>query len=486
MNRKTGLVLLPLALAAIAAPAALLGAHTSRHVVRAPDRGRPNIVVLMTDDQTFESARVMRNVRTLIARAGATFADATVSYALCCPARATFFTGQYAKNHRVLSNRPPHGGYVRFDHRTALPVWLRRGGYHTAHVGKYLNGLGVRNPREIPAGWDEWYGTVDPSTYRYWSYTLNENRKLVRYGRRMADYQTDVLARKAVRVVETHAPRRKPLFLSVAFVAPHSGAPIALDDPPRMLTPEPAPRHRDRFVFERLPSPPSYDEPNIKDKPLIIRRRKLLEDYVVLAMTEAYQQRLESLLAVDEAVGKIVAALRRTGQLRNTYVFFTSDNGFFHGEHRVTSGKVLPYDPALRVPLLVRGPGVRAGVTLRQPVSNIDLAPTIADIARVSPGRIVDGVSLLGLMRAGTWAVDRDLLIESGPSRKPYQVFHGIRAARYQYVEYGNGDRELYDLANDPHQLRNLAAEPANEELVADLRERLEALKACAGESCRR
>ncbi|MBD0348122.1 MAG: sulfatase [Thermoleophilia bacterium] len=486
MKPRSGLALLFLSVLAVLVPAGLLAGHDARHAVKAPKRARPNIVVVMTDDQTLENMRVMRNVKQLLGKQGATFDEAVVSYALCCPSRATFFTGQYAKNHRVLSNRLPYGGFKRFDHRTALPVWLRRGGYHTAHVGKYLNGLGVAKPRERPAGWDEWYGTVDPSTYRYWNYTLNENGWLVRYGDKMTDYQTDVLGRKAVRVIETHALRRKPLFLSVAFLAPHSGGPVTLDDPPRMLTPEPAPRHRDRFVFESLPAPPSYDEENVKDKPVRVRRRKLLEDYVVFAMTENYQQRLESLLSVDEAVRNIVNALQRTGELENTYIFFTSDNGFFHGEHRIANGKVLPYDPALRVPLVVRGPGIKPGLVLKQLVANIDLAPTIADIARVPPGRIVDGVSLIGLLNTGTWGVDRDILIESGPSRKLSQMFSGIRTARHQYVEYANGERELYDLVKDPYQLTNVAGEPEHETLLAELAQRLDALEACAGPTCRR
>ena len=485
VTTRSGLVLLFLASLAIALPATLEGAREQR-IVKAPNRPRPNIVVIMTDDQTLENTRVMYNVKNLIGRQGATFNEAVVSYALCCPSRATFFTGQYAKNHRVLSNRPPYGGYKRFDHRTALPVWLRRGGYYTAHVGKYLNGLGVGRPREIPAGWDDWYGTVDPSTYRYWNYTLNENGHLVRYRGKMADYQTDVLGRKAVGVIETHATRRKPLFLSVAFLAPHGGAPVAIDDPPRMHTPEPAPRHRDRFVFEQLPTPPSYDEENVRDKPYGIRRRKLLEDYVVFAMTENYQQRLESLLSVDEAVRNIVDALQRTGELENTYIVFTSDNGFFHGEHRVASGKVLPYEPALRVPLLVRGPGIKPGVVLDQLVANVDLAPTIVELARVTPGRIMDGVSLVQLLKTGEWNVDRDVLIETGPSQKTRQMFAGVRTPRYQFVKYGNGETELYDLVKDPYQLTNLSSTAEHQTLVVELAQRLDALRACAGPTCRR
>jgi N-acetylglucosamine-6-sulfatase len=207
--------------------------------------------------------RVMRNTRRLLTSQGATFTQFIVSYALCCPSRATLMTGQYAHNHRVLSNKLPFGGYARFHAKTSLPVWLRGGGYHTAHVGKFLNGYGSKQAKQIPAGWDEWYTTIDPTTYRYWNFTMNENGKLVRYGNAMRDYITDVDSRRAVEIVTRQASRRKPLYLQVDFLAPHSGSPIALDDPPRMLTPEPAPRHRDRFVFQRLPASPGYDEENV-------------------------------------------------------------------------------------------------------------------------------------------------------------------------------------------------------------------------------
>ena len=361
----------------------------------------------------------------------------------------------------MLNNEPPFGGYKRFHGRTALPVWLQKGGYYTAHIGKYLNGYGRTRPTQVPPGWDDWRTTVDPSTYRFWNYRMNENGKVVRYGSAMRDYVTDVVARKSVALIRRHAKSPKPLFLTVSFLAPHSGAPVALDDPPRMLTPEPAPRHRDRYVFSPLPKVASYDEENVRDKPLGIRRRPRIDDLTAVSITENYQQRLESLLAVDEAIAAIVQALRRTGQLDNTYLFFTSDNGYFHGEHRIPAGKVLPYEEALRVPLFVRGPGIQRGLQLADLTANIDLAPTIAEIARVKPERIVDGLSLLGLLHTGAWTPKRDgILVEAGPFDKPSQEFAGVRTARFQFTVYGNGEQELYDLTADPNQLENRVVDP--------------------------
>jgi N-acetylglucosamine-6-sulfatase len=460
------------------------GEQTSGQASQNRLQKRPNVIVLMTDDQTLESLRVMRNVDRLLAREGATLTQSVVSLALCCPSRATFLTGQYAHNHRVLSNVAPKGGYRRLDHSTTLPVWLRRGGYYTAHVGKHLNGYGLTRPREVPPGWSEWYGTVDPSTFRYWGFTVNENGKLVRYTRRN-DHQTDVVARRAEDVIRRRAPKRQPFFLYVGFVAPHSGGPRELDDPPSRKTPAPAPRHRDRFLFEPLPSPPSFNEADVHDKPFTVRRRPMLQDFQVGALTEAYQQELESLLAVDEAVGRIVRALRRAGDLQKTLIIFTSDNGYFHGEHRIPSGKVFPYEPGLRVPLVVRGPGIAPGQRIGELVANIDLAPTIADAANVTPLRIMDGRSLLPLLQKGIRPPPRTILIEAPPSEVPRQVFAAVRTPQHLYASYGSGDQELYDLAADPHQLTSLHRDPAQAALVAELSLRLERLKTCAGVSCR-
>jgi N-acetylglucosamine-6-sulfatase len=455
----------------------------SGSTLKRPQR-RPNVVVLMTDDQTLESLRVMRNVDRLLARKGAFFTQSVVSFSLCCPSRATFLTGQYAHNHRVLSNLAPSGGYQRLNHTTALPVWLHRGGYYTVQVGKYLNGYGLVRPREIPPGWSEWYGLVDPFTYRYWGFTTNENGKLVRYIRR-ADYQTDVLARKAVDVIRRRVPKRKPLFLYVGFVAPHIGSPRELDDPPSLRTPAPAPRHRDRFLFEPLPTSADFNEEDVRDKPLAVRRRPMLQEFQIGALTEAYQQELESLLAVDEAVGRIVRALSRAGELQNTLIMFTSDNGYFHGEHRIPSGKVYLYEPSIRVPLIVRGPGIAAGLRLDDLVANIDLAPTIADAANVTPLRIVDGRSLLPLLRNGIRPEPRSILIESPPSNVPRQVFAAIRTPQYLYASYASGDQELYDLAADPYELTSVHRDPAQAALVAELSLRLDQLRRCAGSTCR-
>jgi N-acetylglucosamine-6-sulfatase len=446
-------------------------------------QSQPNVVVLLTDDQTVESMRVMAGARAELARAGTTFDRAFVSNPLCCPSRATLYTGQYTHNHGVIGNRPPEGGYGRLDKSEWLPVWLQRAGYHTVHIGKFMNRYGQDSlPTEVPPGWNEWYTSVDPSTYDFTNYQLNENGVVRTY----TEYSTDAYSTRAVNAVRRLAPSEQPFFLSVAFLAPHSGSPRETDDPAGVFTPMPAPRHRDRFASEPLPPSPAFDEADVSDKPRFIRRRPRLTAELVAAITENYRQELESLLAVDEGIVRVVGALREAGELNRTLILFTSDNGFFHGEHRVPFGKVMVYEPSIRVPLILRGPGVPAGARRRQLVTNADLAPTILDAADAVPaGRVPDGRSLFPLLRDRGLAWGRELLVQGAPGFQAV-AYRALRNDRFVYAEYATGERELYDLRHDPDQLHSLDGDPDYEWIEARLAERLAALQRCAGASCTR
>jgi N-acetylglucosamine-6-sulfatase len=465
------------ALAALTLSAVLAVQSGSTAVAQA----KPNILVLMTDDQTVESLRVMTNVNSLLARQGVTFTNNFASFPLCCPSRATYITGQYGHNHTIMGNAPPAGGYDKLapTHANSLPAWLQRAGYTTVHLGKYLNGYGRARPLEVPAGWTEWYGSTDPSTYRFYNYTLNENGRLVTYGTGPANYQADIYNRKAVDLVRRLAPSDKPFFLSVAFLAPHSGGPRDADDPGNQATPSPAPRHRNVFANQPLPTPPSLNEADVSDKPAAIRNRRLIPPARLNAMRENYQQRLESLLAVDEAVRDILSALDATGELGRTLVIFTADNGFFHGEHRIPDGKVLVYEPSVRVPLIVRGPGLPRGVQRPNLAANVDLAATILDAAGARADRRLDGRSLLPFARDPLFRSGRDVLLET-------PTYSAIRTPLHVFVHHSSGEQELYDLVADPHQLQSLHADPRFAALKNDLGARLARLRTCAGDACRR
>jgi arylsulfatase A-like enzyme len=475
--------------ALVVAGAGAIGVHQhggSARAAAAPPR--PNIVVLETDDQTLAEMEVLPNVRRLIGDEGVTFDNNFDSFSLCCPSRASFLTGQYSHNNGVRGNTLPHGGFEKLDGTNTLAVWLQQSGYYTAHLGKYLNGYGRRNPLEIPPGWSEWHGSVDPSTYRYYNYTLNENGVLTTYCAvpEPSCYQTDVYRDKADEIIRRRAPEG-PFFLWVAFLADHSGGPREPGDPAQLATPVPAPRYKGRLAGTPLPRPPSYNEADVSDKPAGIRRRPLINVRVEAAIQENWQQRRETLLAVDDAVASIVDTLRQTGELDNTLAIFTSDNGFFHGEHRIRSGKVLLYEESIHLPLLMRWTGNKSlprGVHRTQLAMNVDDAETILDAAgdTARPGRIEDGVSLLRFWRDGGLELGRDLLIDNTPGAGH---FDAIRSRNFMYAEHQNGDRELYDLQKDPYELQSQHANPAYDPMKNALAARLHNLVTCAGATCR-
>ncbi|MGH2953733.1 MAG: sulfatase family protein [Solirubrobacterales bacterium] len=470
--------------------AATSGPEERARAAKAPAE-RPNVVAVMTDDQTVESMRVMPKVQAKLGAKGITFENSLTNWPLCCPSRATFLTGQYAHNHGVLGNQPPQGGFDRLDSSETLPVWLQRAGYFTAHIGKYLNGY-EGSAVGVPSGWSEWHGSK--RTYTFYGYELLEGGQRVTYGSRDEDpdnpaspetYSTDVYTDKAVELIATRAPQRQPFFLSLAYLAPHSGGPNNPEgEPPTRCqgTAKPAVRHKGVFDAEPLPVPPSFNEADISDKPAGIRDREPLTTEQVDAAARRYRCRLESLLAIDEGVARIVDALNAAGELANTLIVFTSDNGFFHGEHRIRTGKNQVYEEAIRVPLLLRGPGVEKGRTVRDLVTNADLAPTILDAAGAEAGLAVDGRSLLPASRNPGRERGRELLIEQ-------DRYAAVRTARYVYVEHTGGDSagevELYDLETDPFELQSQHANPAYATVRAALAARLAALRGCAAKACR-
>jgi N-acetylglucosamine-6-sulfatase len=399
-----GAVRLGLTVVALACLAAL-----APPVARAAER--PNIVVVATDDQDAASVNppVMPHVTRLLGRHGTSFDDAVASGPLCCPSRATFLTGQYGHSNGVLWNNP--GGYADLREKAnTLPVWLERAGYRTAHVGRYLNGYreSVGDTNRAAPGWNEWHTVLDPASY--YSYVLRANGHAIHYGNRDHHHLTRVLTRAAVGVVERYAPSRAPLFLVVDHLAPHrSGVPS-----PRCGTyPTPDPRDRDAFADEPLPMAPSFNEPDVADKPSFVRARPGISAAGVAEVTREHRCRLASLRSVDRGVARIYDALRAVGEHDDTVFVFTSDNGWLAGQHRVPGGKVLPYEESLRVPLLVRLPErIRGPAPLVRssgaPVANIDLAPTLLELARARPCapsgrcRVLDGRSLLPLLR-GRW-----------------------------------------------------------------------------------
>ena len=433
----------------------------------------PNVVGIMTVDQTLAQMRALPRTRRLIGRTGVRFDHFYVTDPLCCPSRATFLTGQYAHNTGVISDVGPDA-LPALREADTLGVWLQRARYRTAFVGRYLNGYGLDDREHVPPGWTEWHALLEPTTQSYYDYDVNEDGTVRHYGNEPDDYKTRVLGHLAVEAVNHAARAEKPLFLYVGFNAPHAPS-------------TPAPRDAGSYADAALPRSPAFNEADVSDKPSFIRDRPRLGAAAVARIEARNQRALESLTEVDRQVARIVEQLRRKQELGETYLLFTSDNGLLDGEHRIEFGKLLAYDPSARVPLLIRGPAISGGKTSGALAGNVDLAPTIAEIAGADPTVAEDGRSLLPFATDPGRGDDRRLLIESlVHDRSTYYgvPYEAIRTNRYLYVDYSTGDKELYDLARDPFELESLATDQRYAGVVRELSAQLKKLEDCAGSGC--
>ena len=442
---------------------------------------KPNFIVILTDDLDVKSVEFMPRLKALLAHEGATFSNYFVTDALCCPSRASLLRGQYPHNHHVLSNTQPEGGFEKFHilghEQSTIATWLKAAGYRTVLLGKYLNEYPGKESLSVPPGWDEWYALMNRTMF--FNYRLNENGRVVSYGHSANDYGTDVLAAKTVDfIARNNANGKQPFFIYLAPSAPH-------------LPATPAPRHEEEFTHATAPRTASFNESDLSGKPAWLRNKPALSSEEIAEIDRIYRRRLQSMLAVDEMIEKIVGALQAHGLLKQTYIFFASDNGFHLGEHRLQQGKDTAYEEDIRVPLIVRGPGVPAGRALQYMALNIDLAPTLAELAGVAAPSFVDGRSLRLLLAGvslspGAWREDFVVEFWPHPTRKHprYPQYAALRTKNHLYVEYATGERELYDLRADPYELRNLASS-ADPGLIARLSKRLAALAHCAAEKCR-
>jgi arylsulfatase A-like enzyme len=440
---------------------------------------KPNILFILTDDMKASDLDHMPNTQNLLANQGVKFTKAWVTRSLCCPSRASTLRGQYTHNHNVWVNVEPVGGFQKFYNQglesSTIATWLHAGGYETVLIGKYLNRYGNNTPTtHVPPGWDKWYAWEGMYAGNNTSYQINENGRIVTYQRSQI-HDTDLHAQTAENFIKQTATNNTPFFMYLAPNAPHHPSYYA-------------PRHANMFSSTPLPKPSSFNESDVSDKPKWVRDKPRLSSTQISDMTQFYRERLRALQSVDEMVKRLVDTLSATGELSNTYIVFTSDNGIYLGEHRLTN-KAAAYNAAPRVPLLVRGPRVPAGVPRSQMALNNDLAPTFASWAGVAPPSFVDGRSLKPLLTSSPPATWRSaFLIEHRSSPEEYGYvkaipeYYAVRTDRYSYVEYPTtGETELYDLNADPTELSSLHASASHQALISDLKARLAQLKQCKG-----
>ena len=480
-------------------------ASTASAVVTPPPP-KPNFVVIYLDDMRTDELSALPYTKATVGDQGAMFDNAFAPYPLCCPARATILTGEYPHNNHVFSNVPPLGGVEAFDPSSSIGTWMKGVGYKTAYLGKYLNGYGERTPPRLkPPGWTEW-DVPAHGVYNYRNWVMNENRQLVTY---TGSYQTDVVGQLASDFIRNNAD--SPFMMLTGFLAPHSGAPREPDDPPTPLgcfnthlcgdaTPAVPDKYRDDPTIDRpMPVSPAYDEADVSDKPSHIQALAPFPSEFPAAHQELWEQRLESIRGVDDQIHKIVHTLRQAGVLNRTYILVTSDNGYLLGEHRIPFGKVHPYEPSARIPMMMRGPGIPADVHVKQLVGLQDIAPTILK-ATGNYGvqtLTLDGVSMLRMTTDPKIYGGRDLVLEAGPSSDaldPGSVsdsspaatpYRGIRTnTGWKYIRYRDGEQELYDLNTDPNELKNLASDPAYAAHLQQLADATTKLQTCVGDAC--
>jgi N-acetylglucosamine-6-sulfatase len=553
----------------LAIAAGLLALLTSLVLASLPSTGtaqqvakqKPSFVVVQVDDATLDQLyatfspggipiQAMPYTLSLIADRGVTFNRYYAPYPLCCPARVSVLTGRYAHNHNVRGNVPPNGGFTGFKARQAynhnIAPWLQQAGYRTIHIGKFLNGYGDEpfdEGKDVPPGWNAWHSVLRADTHHYfYGYTLNNNGSLDgpfgdpgswetrEYGERddfgcpaaptngkPCLYETDIFNRIAWEEISGTSPEQ-PFYLQLDYTAPHG-------DFRRPAGPEPAPRHYNLFSGAPYPHDRSegFNEGNVNDKPHFIREAPYLSFQEIRTYRVYYQKALESLRSIDEGVKLIHDTLGGLGRLRNTYILFTSDNGFFFGEHRLTGGKFIAYEPATHLPLLIRGPGIKPGTSTGELVSQVDLAPTILELAGASADKSIDGRSLVPFMRDPGLRTRRPLLFESfvetndveangqpgaapaepepGPAARassssrgngkatasivaPPKDYVGIRLGPYKYIEWPSGEKELYDINKDPNELNNLIRVRNLSPIRAFLHAQLTLLTDCVGRGC--
>jgi arylsulfatase A-like enzyme len=480
---RTAAVLAALA-ACLAAGSATTGGSSAAHAA-----GRPNIVLILVDDQPVLDGRLLDYepaVRDQIAARGATFTDFHSESPLCCPARAGYMTGQHTHNHGVFDNAA-----VLFDPTMTIATQLQRAGYYTMLAGKYLNGYKASRTKKpwlapnVPPGWNRWSAMGKPAYYRYTLYQDGGTQEV--HGTAPADYSTDVIAAKAVSMIRS-APAGQPLF---AWIAPFSAH-----------TPfTPAPRYAGATcgTADRFWKPPSWNEADVSDKPEWVQDTPLLRGRKGFDLNSLCR----AMLGVNDLVQEVVSALEATGRLQNTILIYAGDNGMMSGEHRM-KGKTAPYET--QVPFYLRWDGVVGpGSRISERLQNIDLAPTLCAVAgcRLGPypnGQTgPDGTSFAPLLYGWWTRLSRQTVLDELPfgheqpsndvntpsweaitstgasplARQGCAVAASGGCRWHLIVDTETGERELYDVSNgpcwawspglpgDPCELRNLAGNPA-------------------------
>lgn len=466
--RNGGRKIIVITLAALGVGLAIVAAIYLRFDKTLNISDKPNIIIVMSDDQRYDSMDAMPITSKELGGSGITFVNAYIPTPLCCPSRTSFLTGLYSHNTGIWRNNPPEGGYESFhDDAQTVAVMLQSAGYKTALIGKYLNGY--HKSTYIPTGWDEWYAF---NKGNYYNYSMNENGKVVQYGSRPKDYSGTVIEEKAVNFIKNMQASAKPFFLVLTPNNPHGDSGKNIDEKEGA---RPAPKDEQNCITETYARPPNFNEEDMSDKPNFVKAQKPLSASQIATIDQFHATQNCSLLSLDRTVGKLLSAL---GPKRaNTIFVYYSDNGHAYGEHRNKLKNCL-YEECIHVPMIISYPKIttKAGTASGLTSANIDVMATVLDFAGAKPLRPINGKSLRSVLGDPKIAIRDAVLIEVN-SNKLLQKNYGIRTKEYKYIEDGSGETELYDLTKDPYELLNLTNDPAFAQVKKELAARLAVMK---------
>lgn len=451
--------------------------------VESPEQ--PNLLMITLDDAAWGDMVHMPRLQELFVEEGVTLRGALAPNPICVPARSSLMTGQHSHNHGTWNTTADAGhGLEALDEENTLAVWLQEAGYDTFFLGKYPNGY--TDGTVVPPGWTGWRALVDPTTYNFVRPTVSMDgveEKFETYSTTLLSEQSDELLREPGRAED-------PWYMWLNYVAPHHGGPDAPDDPAVLYPDDPDPvktttpedRDVDTFADLALTDTPNMFEDDVTDKVLVRGTQRTVTEQRRAQLTEAHQQRIESLQSVDRALARTLETLEETGQLDDTYVVLTSDNGYTLGAHNL-EGKLWYFREMSSVPMYVRGPGLEPGTVSDAPVSNVDWAPTFAALAGARPTLEVDGVDVLPWI--GSEADRRVVPIEAYPVKSgSKRLYRGVVVGPWTYVQGRSGQAEVYYRDVDRWELQNLAGDPRYSDQVEELKQLMRSTSTCAGDEC--
>ncbi|MEZ0579367.1 sulfatase [Nocardioides sp. MH1] len=435
---------------------------------------RPNIVLILTDDMRTDELQYMPKTQRLLVDQGVSFTHALSPHPLCCPARAELSSGQYGQNNGVRHNDGPFGGFkALLQPDQNIGRWLKAAGYRTSYHGKYLNGYEHARPLRAPEGWTIWDAQLS-GIYTY------ERGRFFNGDRVRHQYVTRTMEQRSDDAFEQFARSNRPFFTVINHVAPH----VTLQAPHLPVAQQ---KYADLYSDLRPPvfDSPAFNERRVGDLPRSMRKPRVGRAWTA----KLFRARLRALRSVDDAVAHTVRELDRLGELDNTYLVFTSDNGFALGEHRL-KGKNYLVDQVLDVPLVIRGPGYHPGTVDDTPVTLVDLVATFADWGDALPGQRVDGISL-ERMRAHDRRLRDTILVQTGDRMRdstPGWAYRGVTTDRYLFGYRAGQPRKgiLFDRRTDPDALHNRFWDRDYRRVRKALTHRTAVLSRCKGGGCNR